>query len=67
MFNGAKLKYIRMVYGLSRKELAGKLNVTEQAIGQYETGIITPKIDFLLFASTRVVFRRFKQHKKQYL
>ena len=45
MFNGAKLKYIRMVNGFSRKELAAKLNVTEQAIGQYETGIITPKID----------------------
>ena len=48
MFNGAKLKYTRMIDGLSRKELADKLNVTEQAIGQYEAGIITPKIDILI-------------------
>ena len=48
MFNGAKLRYIRMVSGFSRKELADKLNVTEQAIGQYEAGIITPKIDILI-------------------
>lgn len=48
MFNGVKLKYIRMVEGLSRKESADKLKVTEQAIGQYEAGIITPKVDILI-------------------
>ena len=45
MFNGTHLKYIRMVCGLSRKELADELGVTEQAIGQYEGGIIVPKVD----------------------
>jgi len=45
MFNGAHLKYIRMVGGFSRKELADELSVTEQAIGQYEAGIIMPKVD----------------------
>ena len=48
MFNGAKLKYVRMVNGFSRKELANKLDVTEQAIGQYETGIIPPEFDILM-------------------
>ena len=45
MFNGSKLKYIRLVNGLSRKELALNLGVTEQTIGQYETGLIMPKFD----------------------
>ena len=45
MFNGAHLKYIRMVGGFSRKELADELSVTEQAVGQYEAGIIMPKVD----------------------
>jgi len=49
MFNGAKLKYIRMVNGFSRKELADKLNVTEQTIGQYEAGVIgDPRVEILL-------------------
>ena len=45
MFNGTHLKYIRMVCGFSRRELADELGVTEQAIGQYEGGIIVPKVD----------------------
>ena len=45
MFYGAKLKYIRMVSGLSRKELSDKLGITEQSVGQYETGMIIPKVD----------------------
>lgn len=36
MFKGDSLKYIRTLHGLSRKELAQKINVTEQMIWQYE-------------------------------
>ncbi|HGO3487400.1 ImmA/IrrE family metallo-endopeptidase [Staphylococcus aureus] len=36
MFKGESLKYIRTLHGLSRKELAQKINVTEQMIWQYE-------------------------------
>jgi len=48
MFNGAKLKETRMVYGYSRKQLAEQLKITEQAIGQYENGIIQPKFNILV-------------------
>ncbi|RIX73429.1 helix-turn-helix transcriptional regulator, partial [Staphylococcus aureus] len=36
MFKGESLKYIRTLHGMSRKELAQKINVTEQMIWQYE-------------------------------
>jgi len=48
MFNGNKLKYTRLAHGYSRKELAEKLGITEQAIGQYENGQIQPKFDTLV-------------------
>lgn len=48
MFDGEKLKYSRMVRDFSRKELAEKLGIPEQAIGQYETGAISPKFDVLV-------------------
>ena len=36
MFYGEKLSSLRKLNGLSRKELADKLNITEQAVWQYE-------------------------------
>jgi len=48
MFNGAKLNDTRMVYGFSRKQLAEKLQISEQAIGQYENGIIQPRLDIIM-------------------
>ncbi|HEM2327016.1 TPA: helix-turn-helix transcriptional regulator, partial [Listeria monocytogenes] len=36
MFFGEKLRSVRELNGLSRKELADKLNLSEQAIWQYE-------------------------------
>lgn len=36
MFKGDSLKYIRTLHGMSRKELAEKIKVTEQMIWQYE-------------------------------
>ncbi|HEL8719863.1 TPA: helix-turn-helix transcriptional regulator, partial [Listeria monocytogenes] len=35
MFFGEKLRSVRELNGLSRKELADKLNLSEQAIWQY--------------------------------
>ncbi|TDM28737.1 ImmA/IrrE family metallo-endopeptidase [Macrococcoides caseolyticum] len=44
MFIGKNLNTIRMLRGYSRKELAGKINVTEQAIWQYEVKNLMPDI-----------------------
>ena len=44
MFNGDKLQELRLLYGMSRAELAEKLNITEQAIWQFETNKVKPKV-----------------------
>ncbi len=43
MFIGSKLQALRELNGYSRKELSEKLEVTEQAIWQYETESTMPK------------------------
>lgn len=45
MFFGEKLESVRELNGLSRKELADKLNVSEQAIWQYENKYNVPKFE----------------------
>lgn len=45
MFLGEKLKDIRILNGFSRSELASMLNVSEQAIWQYETGTTLPNLN----------------------
>jgi Zn-dependent peptidase ImmA (M78 family) len=45
MFFGEKLQSVRELNGLSRKELADKLNVSEQAIWQYENEYTVPKFE----------------------
>lgn len=45
MFFGEKLQSVRELNGLSRKELADKLNVSEQAIWQYENQYTVPKFE----------------------
>lgn len=47
MFYGEKLSSLRKLNGLSRKELADKLNITEQAVWQYENGLMLPRIEIL--------------------
>lgn len=47
MFYGEKLTSLRELNGLSRKELAEKLNITEQAVWQYENESILPRIEIL--------------------
>ncbi|WP_338131949.1 helix-turn-helix transcriptional regulator [Ligilactobacillus agilis] len=42
MFYGEKLSSLRKLNGLSRKELADKLNITEQSVWQYENGLMLP-------------------------
>lgn len=37
MFNGNKLTELRLLYGLTRSELADKLDISEQAVWQFET------------------------------
>lgn len=45
MFNGRSLTNIRIFRGLSRKQLAEKVGITEQAIWQFENGYTTPKLE----------------------
>lgn len=45
MFCGEKLQSVRELNGLSRKELADKLNLSEQAIWQYENQYTVPKFE----------------------
>lgn len=45
MFFGEKLQSVRELNGLSRKELADKLNLSEQAIWQYENQYTMPKFE----------------------
>lgn len=47
MFYGEKLKQLRELNGFSRRELANRVNVSEQAIGQYENDQATPRLDVL--------------------
>lgn len=47
MFFGEKLKHMRALHGLSRKGLADKLSISEQAEWQYETNSTIPRIEVL--------------------
>lgn len=42
------LKKAREKCGLTQKQLAGKVHVTESAINQYESGAKLPKADVLI-------------------
>lgn len=45
MFIGKSLTHIRMLNDLSRSQLAEKIDVSEQAIWQYENGYASPKLE----------------------
>lgn len=45
MFIGANLTNARIIHGLTRKQLSAKLEVTEQAVWQYENGFASPKME----------------------
>lgn len=45
MFIGESLAHIRMLNDLSRSQLAEKIDVSEQAIWQYENGYASPKLE----------------------
>lgn len=47
MFFGEKLTELRELNGLSRKELAARLSVSEQAVWQYENESAIPRIEVL--------------------
>ncbi|MBP1907677.1 transcriptional regulator with XRE-family HTH domain [Paenibacillus turicensis] len=47
MFFGEKLQSLRELNGLSRKELADELGVSEQAIWQYENKLTSPKMEVI--------------------
>ncbi|KEF38699.1 putative Zn peptidase [Schinkia azotoformans MEV2011] len=45
MFIGKSLTNIRILNELSRSQLAEKLDITEQAVWQYENGYVSPKLE----------------------
>lgn len=47
MFCGEKLRNVRELKGLSRKELADQIDVSEQAVWQYENYYILPKFEII--------------------
>lgn len=47
MFFGEKLQQVRELKGLSRKELADLVHVSEQAIWQYENQYTVPKFEIV--------------------
>lgn len=51
-FNGVILNEIRDAFDLTRKELAEKLHVSEQALWQYERGLISPSYEVLKLLET---------------
>lgn len=48
MFYGKNLQLVRMLHGLSRKELGERLNVTEQSIWQFEKQMTEPSLENVL-------------------
>ncbi|BBD21900.1 XRE family transcriptional regulator [Streptococcus constellatus] len=45
MFNGQVLKELRLLNGMSRADLAQKMDLTEQAIWQFESNTTQPKLE----------------------
>lgn len=50
-FFGKKLKILRQNVGMTRKELAKKLGITEISVGNYERGLREPSIEKLIVLS----------------
>ncbi|WP_152658159.1 XRE family transcriptional regulator [Oceanobacillus sp. CFH 90083] len=47
MFQGENLTNLRMMHGYSRKQLSDMLNITEQAVWQYENNYTSPKMQIV--------------------
>ncbi|PGT20758.1 spr1629 family repressor/antitoxin [Bacillus cereus] len=47
MFVGKNLTNIRILHGYTRKQLSEMLEITEQAIWQYENGYMSPKLEVI--------------------
>ncbi len=60
MFNGSRLEELRLLNGLTRADLARELEVTEQAIWQFETGVTLPKM------KNKIAMARFFQVEVDY-
>ncbi|WP_105095102.1 XRE family transcriptional regulator [Streptococcus suis] len=60
MFNGSRLEELRLLNGLTRADLARELEVSEQAIWQFETGVTLPKM------KNKIAMARFFQVEVDY-
>ena len=47
MFVGKTLTNIRTLHGYTRKQLGDILEITEQAVWQYENGYMSPKMEIV--------------------
>lgn len=48
---GKRIRGLRLAFGWSQVELSGKLNVSKQAVSNWENGNIQPSIDMLVLLS----------------
>ena len=67
MFNGRVLKELRLLNGLSRAELAQRINLTEQAIWQFESNETKPKLSTKIMYSYLISIPLFACSVKYYL
>ncbi|WP_191559402.1 helix-turn-helix domain-containing protein [Metabacillus idriensis] len=69
-FNPRRLREARLIRGLSIKELADKLNISKQAISQYELGDHTPKPETMMSIINTLKFPRnffYREFKEQFV
>lgn len=71
MFKGENLQKVRTLYGFSRKELSEKLNVSEQAIWQFENQMTHPKFEIIvklkeIFSVTTKFFLQELPYREQF-
>ncbi|UJF27949.1 ImmA/IrrE family metallo-endopeptidase [Planococcus sp. 107-1] len=69
-FNPARLKEARLLRGYSITELAAELNITRQAISQFELGDTIPKLETVLNLMSVLNFPRsyfFKPNSEQFI
>lgn len=69
-FNPKRLREARLIRGLSIKELADRLNISKQAISQFELGDHTPKPETLMALINTLKFPKnffYRDYKEQFV
>lgn len=70
MFNPKRLREARLIRGLSISELAEKINISKQAISQFELGDHTPKPETMMALINTLKFPKnffYREYKEQFV